>query len=241
MSVRFFCGLHKPHAAAFFDGAFISVNTLRNRRGPFPAGDWIMDSGAFTEISTHGHYRHGVEEYAAQIIRWKSNGNLLAAVAQDYMCEPFIVEKTGLSVERHQELTIERYDALLAHDTGVYILPVLQGFEPADYVRHIRMYGERLKPGMWVGVGSVCKRNRNPSSILDVLSAIKAERPDLMLHGFGIKKTSLAHPAIREMLHTADSMAWSFNARKNGRNQNDYREALRWMSGLVLNTSRTAT
>lgn len=230
---RFFCGLHKPHAAEHFDGAFISVNTLRNRRGPFPAGDWIMDSGAFTEISTHGRYRHGVEEYAAQIVRWKSNGNLLAAVAQDYMCEPFIVEKTGLSVREHQCLTIERYDALLAQDTGVYIIPVLQGYEPSEYVEHVRMYGERLKPGAWVGVGSVCKRNIRPESIIAVLEAIKAERPDLLLHGFGIKKTALAHPTVRAMLHTADSMAWSFNARKNGRNQNDYREALRWMSNII--------
>ena len=30
---------------------------------------------------------------------------------------------------------------------------------------------------------------------------------------------------IRDALHTADSMAWSFAARKEGRNANDWREA----------------
>lgn len=191
-----------------------------------------MDSGAFTEISTHGYYRHAVSSYADEIRRWKTNGNLLAAVAQDYMCEPFIIEKTGLSVSEHQRLTIERYDALLAEDTGVYILPVLQGFAPEDYVAHIRMYGKRLKMGMWVGVGSVCKRNGDPQSVAAVLLAIKGERPDLLLHGFGLKTTALAHPLVRSLLETADSMAWSFHARINGRNGNDWREAVRWTSNI---------
>jgi hypothetical protein len=29
-------------------------------------------------------------------------------------------------------------------------------------------------------------------------------------------------------VHTADSMAWSFAARKQGRDQNDWREAKEW-------------
>lgn len=232
--MRFFTGLHQPSDAKHFDAAFVSVNRLRKRKGPFAVGDWIMDSGAFTEISTHGHYRHAVAEYAAEIRRWKRNGNLLAAVSQDWMCEPWIVTKTGLSVECHQQLTVERYDALLAEDTGAYILPVLQGYEPADYVRHLRMYGARLAPGAWVGVGSVCKRNGDPASIARVLIAIKGERPDLLLHGFGLKKTALSSDFITSQLHTADSMAWSFNARKNGRNGNCWREALRWTADIVF-------
>lgn len=231
--MRFFTGLHQPSDAKHFDAAFVSVNRLRKRKGGFAVGDWIMDSGAFTEISTHGHYRHGVAEYAAEIRRWKENGNLLAAVSQDYMCEPFIVQKTGLGVGQHQIMTIERYDALLAEDTGVYILPVLQGFAPGDYVQHIRMYGARLAPGMWVGVGSVCKRNGDPRSIAAVLIAIKNERPDLKLHGFGLKKTALGSDFITSMLHTADSMAWSFHARKQGRNGNSWREAMRWTLDIV--------
>lgn len=231
--MRFFTGLHQPSDAQHFDAAFVSVNRLRKRKSAFKVGDWIMDSGAFTEISTHGHYRHGVKEYAAEIRRWKDNGNLLAAVSQDWMCEPWIVEKTGLSVRQHQQLTVERYDELLADDTGVYILPVLQGYHPDDYVRHIRMYGARLTPGAWVGVGSVCKRNGDPSAIARVLIAIKHERPDLLLHGFGLKKTALSSDFISSQLHTADSMAWSFHARKQGRNGNSWREALRWTLDIV--------
>lgn len=231
--MRFFVGLHQPSDAKNFSASFVSVNRIRDRKSSFEIGDWIMDSGAFTEVSTHGRYRHSVEEYAEQIRRWKDNGNLLAAVSQDYMCEPFIVEKTGLSVAEHQALTIERYDTLLTCNTGVLIMPVLQGFHPDDYVRHIRMYGERLKPGMWVGVGSVCKRNGNIRAIEDVLLTIHRERPDLRLHGFGLKTTALSSGLVQELLHTADSMAWSFAARISGRNGNDWREARDWSNRIT--------
>ncbi len=234
--MRFFTGLHQPADARHFEAAFVSVNRLRTRRAAMQVRDWIMDSGAFTEISTHGHYRTDVAEYAAQIRRWGTNGSgrLLAAVSQDWMCEPFIVARTGLSVAEHQRLTVARYDALRAQDlAGVYLMPVLQGFEPADYARHLAMYGDRLAAGAWVGVGSVCKRNGTPQQVAAVLHAIKRVRPDLRLHGFGLKTTALAHPLVRSLLDTADSMAWSYAARLEGRNQNDWREAARWTAAIA--------
>jgi hypothetical protein len=223
--VRFFIGLHQPSDAKHFDCAFVSVGRLRKRKGRFEVGDWIMDSQAFTTIRTYGGYPHPVEEYAEQIKRWKGNGNLLAAVSQDYMCEPAMLKITGLTVADHQRLTIERYDGLIRCATGCYIMPVLQGYTPDEYVSHIRQYGERLAHGAWVGVGSICKRNAAPLMILDVLIAIKQERPDLRLHGFGLKTTALAHGTIRALLETADSMAWSFAARRQGRDANDWRNA----------------
>ncbi len=225
---RFFVGLHQPSDAHRFHSSFISINRLRKRIRPFKVGDWIMDSGAFTEISTHGEYRQGVDEYATQIARWKNNGNLLAAVSQDYMCEPFILEKTRMTVREHQEKTIARYDELLRYETGCYIMPVLQGFAAGEYIDHLRAYGGKLTSGAWVGVGSVCKRNADPLKVLRVLMAIKHHRPDLRLHGFGLKMTALAFEPIRELLHTSDSMAWSYHARMHGRSGNDWREA-QWM------------
>jgi hypothetical protein len=231
--VRFFTGNHQPSDAHRHDANFVSVNRLWKRRSSFKVGDWIMDSGAFTQIQKHGGYTEPVDVYAAEIKRWSKNGNLLAAVAQDYMCEAHMLNITGKTIEEHQRLTIERYDALLACDTGgVYILPVLQGYDPEDYVRHIEMYGERLKPEMWVGVGSVCKRNGDPRAIERVLFAIKNARPDLRLHGFGVKTTALSSSLVTELLHTADSMAWSFAARREGRNANDWREAHAWTARI---------
>lgn len=94
---------------------------------------------------------------------------------------------------------MERYDALRACDTGgVYILPVLQEYAAKDYVSHIRQYGDRLGPRAWVGVG------------------------------FGIKITALGLQLVRDLLFSADSMAWSFAARREGRDRNSPAEARRY-------------
>jgi hypothetical protein len=223
--LAFYVGLHQPSDARHFARSFISVNRLRKRKGPFVVGKWILDSGAFTEICTYGLWRTGVEDYAAEIKRWAGNGELLAAVAQDYMCEPFILAKTGLTIAEHQRLTIDRFLALRDACTGVYIMPVLQGFAPADYVRHIDMYGDALPPGAWVGVGSVCKRNGDARQIEAVLLAIKAARPDLRLHGFGLKTTALRSGLVRSLLFSADSMAWSYAARREKGNGNKWQDA----------------
>lgn len=204
----------------------ISANALRGRKSDITPNDWILDSGAFTEISAHGRFRTTVEEHAEAIHRWSRCGNLLAAVAQDFMCEPFVLQKTGLSVPEHQALTIERYrDLKSLVDPQTPLMPVLQGRTPEDYARHARDYGTLLGPGAWVGVGSVCKRQGDPAATAAVLRAIAAERPDLRLHGFGVKLTALADGRVRALLHSADSMAWSYAARKQGRDANDPREA----------------
>ena len=91
---------------------------------------------------------------------------------------------------------------------------------------------------MWVGVGSVCKRQGDPRAIVAVLQAILAERPDLRLHGFGVKTTSLVHPAVRACLFSADSMAWSFAARMRGGSPNDWREAAAFAGRIGIATAR---
>ena len=55
--MTFYVGLHQPHDAKHFPRCFISNNRLRHRKSGFEVKDWILDSGAFTELATHG--RHG--------------------------------------------------------------------------------------------------------------------------------------------------------------------------------------
>jgi hypothetical protein len=223
----FYVGLHHPSDAHRFPRACISIRRLWGRRKPLRCPNVMIDSGAFSELAMHGRYRTSVEEYARELRRLHESGivNITVAVAQDYMCESVMLAKTGLTIAEHQRLTIERYDALLACRIPMPIMPVLQGYTLDDYPRHVRAYGDRLKPGMWVGVGSVCKRNGSPERVLEVLLAIHNVRPDLRLHGFGLKITALTHAGIRSFLHSADSMAWSYSARKQGRNHNCWTEA----------------
>lgn len=231
--MKFYVGLHQPSDAKHFDRAFISVNRLHKRKMPLGVGEWIMDSGAFTELSMHGRYRKSVEDYAKSIHRWSHDKTLTAVVAQDYMCERFILDKTGLTIDEHQRRTIGRYVQLRALVGFTHVMPVLQGYAVADYTRHIQMYGDLLPHGHYVGVGSVCKRNVDIDAIQDILTAIKFSRPDLKLHGFGLKTTALTSRVVRGCLHSADSMAWSFAARWEGRNRNDWREAKAFIERVV--------
>jgi len=73
----------------------ISVERLKNRKSHFRVNDWILDSGAFSQISRDGCFSMSPTDYLRQIERWKACGSLVAAVAQDWMCEAFILEKTG--------------------------------------------------------------------------------------------------------------------------------------------------
>ena len=200
--MKFYVGLYQPCDTHNFDRFMLSVNRLTgiNRRHSMvktrPGGEWIMDSGAFTRI-TSGKGHLGLRRYAEVIkqhtktIGADQYGKLAAAVSQDWMCEPFVLDKTGLSVEEHQRLTTERYEALKsllrAYRCETPIMPVIQGYGVSDYVTHLETYD--LEPGQWVGVGSVCKRNTtDPGEVLSILRAIKRARPDLRLHGFGLKK-----------------------------------------------------
>jgi len=229
----FYVGLHQPSDAKLVDRCMISVNRLERRRSCFVVNDWMLDSGAFTRL-TSGRGHMPLRDYADHIKRWSRCGNLLTAVTQDWMCEPFVLEQTGLTVEEHQHRTVKGYRALSKLVLTTHVMPVLQGYDPQDYVRHIRMYGnkELLTEGMWVGVGSVCKRNGSPREVEAVLTAIKEVRPDLKLHGFGIKRTALAYQQVSEGFYSTDSMAWSHHARKQGRNANDVQEAIRYANRL---------
>lgn len=234
---HFFVGISEASDAGKVPAGFISVHRTRRRKSPLNCGagwPWVMDSGAFSTLLLHGTYPRDPQHYAQEIRRWAGNGNLMAAVSEDWMCEPEMLAITGLTIADHQRLTIERYDALVRCDTaGVPIMPVLQGYAASDYLVHLRAYGGRLQHGGWVGVGSLCKRNGSPAAIEDVLLAIHQARPDLLLHGFGVKVTSLGSALVRDLLWSADSMAWSYHARKHGRNGNDIGEAAHYVARVA--------
>lgn len=239
--MRFYVGLHQPSDAQHFDRCMVSARRVRRfrrgrwclRRCRIPCREVFLDSGAFKIIEKYGCYPEPPQVYAGVIQHAAQLCGLVAASTEDYMCEPYILDITGLTVADHQRLTIERYDTLRALVPHVYILPVLQGYRSAEYVQHITDYGERLPLGAWVGVGSVCKRNGRIDEIERVLVAIKAARPDLRLHGFGVKTTALESDIVRDCLYSADSVAWSLAARKQGRNQNDWREAMQFYQRIV--------
>lgn len=230
--MKFYIGLFNLSHAKDFNRSFISFNRLLGRQSIFKVNDWIMDSGAFSQVQ-NGGFVYSAERYVEIANRWTSVGNLQAIVSQDYMCEPAILKRTNRTILEHQIYTIRRYDIIQKY-CRAYVMPVLQGYMPDDYVRHLKMYGKRLKEGQWVGIGSICKRNTDPFQIMNILEMIKMEREDLCIHAFGLKVTALAYRSVRDLLYSADSMAWSWGARRQGRGRdaNSKYEALKFANRI---------
>lgn len=206
--MKFYLGLHQPSdAEKTRHPVFISVARLLTRKKPVDHDDWMMDSGGFTMISKHSRYTISEDQYLACIRRHSP----ALAFCQDWMCEEFILKKTGLTIEEHQLRTLRSYLSLSEKEPK--IRPVLQGWALDDYWRHIEMYeraGVRLD--QLFGVGTVCSRNGDPLTIFGIMFGIKLAVPEMQLHGFGVKAEALA--ACSELLFSADSMAWSSRGRR---------------------------
>ncbi len=218
----FYVGCHR--ASWLWNGtltvpAFVSHHALRCYKNLHPARvPWALDSGGFTEVSTYGEWRTTPRAYVEAVARYDSEiGRMEWAAPQDYMCEPWITEKTGLTVAEHQARTVANYVELTRlwpeySDDSCPFMPVLQGWHPADYLACTERYadaGVDLEASPLVGLGSVCRRQATDQigALIEQLSAKYA------LHGFGCKTLGIAR--YGHLLASADSMAWSFNARRN--------------------------
>ncbi len=136
---RFYLGTHQPGwLARRPEPLFISDRRLRTyRRLPVAVGTWALDSGGFTELAAHGSWERGPTpaEYVARIRRYAAEvGGLLWAAPQDWMCEPWMTAKTGLTVAEHQRRTIDNFTQLRDLAPDLPIVPVVQGWTVADYL-----------------------------------------------------------------------------------------------------------
>lgn len=216
-SLTFYLGTHKDGwlAEPAFAGVplFVSRRTLEARtRLPRAVGPWALDSGGFTELSMHGGWTMPARAYAALVRRFRDEiGNLAWAAPQDWMCEEIVVRRTGLSVERHQARTVRNLLELRAIAPELPIVPVLQGYTEAEYLRCVDLYdaaGVDLTLEPLVGVGSVCRRQatHEAAAIFRRLRTL-----GLRTHAFGAKTLGLE--LYGQEVASADSLAWSFQAR----------------------------
>ena len=212
--MKFYLGIHNP---AWLRGSevpmFVSHNRLKTRKSPVEGitCEWALDSGGFTEISTHGKWTVHPDEYIEAVREYQSWGGLQWAAPQDWMVEPHMIELTGKSVREHQELTVDNFLYLRDNAQDLPFIPVLQGWEMPDYIECYDMYhdaGIRLQDYDTVGVGSVCRR-----SITFEIEQIMHQLWDkgLNLHGFGVKTKGLKN--YSRYLSSADSLAWSYQGR----------------------------
>jgi hypothetical protein len=241
--MMFFMGTHLTSQAWFNLGVplFVSHKRLSDRRSfPRAVSPWALDSGAFSELDKYHRWESFDEsEYASSVEFYQREIGLLEwAAPMDWMCEPFMLEKTGLTIEDHQRLTVDNY-LRLRERLGATIIPVLQGWQRDDYLRCWEKYsqaGVTLEDQHTVGLGSVCRRQGTSEAD----SIVRALLP-LKLHGFGVKTLGLHK--FGHLLTSADSMSWSFVARREQLQlpgcvthincANCHRWAMKWRNGLL--------
>lgn len=214
--MKFWLGTHRPNWLELTSvPLFVSNRTLSPRRSlPRARGPWALDSGGFSELSMYGEWRTSPQQYVEAVRRYQDEiGSMAWAAIQDWMCEPWIVAKTGLSIAEHQARTIQSYIDLRTLAPEIPWVPVVQGWRGSEYLRHVDAYqraGFPLAGEPLVGIGSVCRRQGTREG-LDLFKLVSWL--GLKLHGFGVKLGALARGA--RYLTSGDSMAWSYAARRN--------------------------
>lgn len=193
-ALRFWLGVHRPgwlaHAGV---PLFVSHRTLRGYRTlPRAAAPWALDSGGFTELSLHGRWETTLDEYVAAVRRYTAEVGMLEwASPQDWMNEPAMLARTGLTVAEHQRRTVANYLALRDAAPDLPFVPVLQGWERDDYLRCADLYEHAdvdLASLPIVGVGTVCRR-QDTGAAEQIVTSLAAR--GYALHGFGVKLTGL--------------------------------------------------
>lgn len=211
----FYLGTHRPNWLGLTDvPLFVSRRRLCDRTSlPRALGPCVIDSGGYIELNLHGRWTVTERAYAAEARRYVEEISNVAWLAPlDWMCEPHVLAKTGLDVPEHQARTIASFLKLRELAPDLPWAPVLQGWTLADYRRHVDAYdraGVDLRAQPIVGIGSVCRRQAT-SEIVPIVRTIA--NLGIRLHGFGVKTTGLEQ--VASSFASADSMAWSFVARK---------------------------
>jgi hypothetical protein len=133
------------------------------------------------------------------------------------MCEPAILDRTGLPLTEHQRRTVANFTELcglwptVSKAPGPFI-PVLQGWQLADYEHCEGLYRSAsvgLAAYPVVGIGSVCRRQAT-AEIGELVEALSAR---YRVHAFGVKTLGLRR--YGSSLTSADSLAWSYDARRS--------------------------
>lgn len=241
--MNFYLGTHMPGWLAVTDvPLFVSRRRLVDRKTlPHSRGSWALDSGGFTELNLYGEWRTSEATYVADVLRFQQEiGRLEWVAPMDWMCEPFVLSQTGLTVAEHQHRTIDNF-LRLRQELGYLVVPVLQGWTADDYLRCWEGYHNHGVDLEWeprIGVGSVCRR-QNTAEAGGIFRALASLALHTCLHGFGVKAEGLV--SYSDCLVSADSMAWSFRARRDHplpgcthkSCANCLRYALRWRNELV--------
>lgn len=228
-------------------GVMISASALWDAKGrrfrelapQFDDLHVFLDSAGFVAAARWKGYPWTPEDYVAHVatmthapVAWSS---------MDLCCEPEVapyrsevrarVEETARLLARCRRLAAAHLGADRAMRqslglTGEWArpanpMPILQGWEPDDYLYSAEIT-DTVLDGVWpdlVGVGSVCRRRLSGSDgLIAILSRLDAELPPHVgLHLFGVHADARAELAHYPRVVSVDSQAWGQDSRHAAR------------------------
>lgn len=165
----------------------------------------MLDSGAFGCAFWDGGYTYGPDDYLELVDRIRPE----YWVTMDYPCEPNIMPE--LSTTDRIAKTVENTKILNAAPFPG-LLPVVQGWEPMEYIFCAELMESEglLKPVM--GIGSICRRGKQ-EPIVNIIRHVSQRLPNVKFHAFGVKINTLNYNngEILNYLDSLDTAAWQFN------------------------------
>lgn len=244
--------LYRDHRRALMISRRTLVNAVRLKPAVVP---YSIDSGGFTEVDEYGGYTFRAMTFAREVATWEDQlGPADFVGTQDWPCRCSTLQRTGLCVREHQQRTAASFFELSALAGETRWIPILQGLTGDDYLAHAELYektGVCLGSLPLVSVGGIADRQDEPG----IVNAIRQlAESGIRLHGFGVKGRGL--PYLLPYLASADSMAWSrearYEARRHGHTQPDtcshmascancFHRALDWLAELLKTASATTT
>ncbi len=176
-----------------------------------------LDSAGFTALATYRGYPWTIAAYLDLAEAYPFR--LFAA--PDYCCEAEVAADREEVLDRMARTMGAFGEARRqAADRGIAdrLMPVLQGRTPDDYERHAEQLSHVIRPGVTIGVGSMCRRPVGGSEgLVAVLERLDRILPaGVLLHGFGVKGTMLSFVGhLAHRITSVDSQAYGVAARRD--------------------------
>lgn len=203
--------------------ALVSANAFFNHKtGRFrmPAPDLFrgipvaLDSAGFVAMVRYWFYRWTLDQYVALAGAYP----WLWWAAPDFCCEREVAHNRD-EVRARVVATAAKlaWAQLVASDMGVKPpMPVLQGWQPNDYLRCADLIDRFSSLPNLVGIGSVCRRHLGgQDGVVSVVDRLDAVLPvHVRFHLFGVKGAVAVALRGHHRIASIDSQAWDAAARR---------------------------
>lgn len=190
-----------------------NTSSLRHAQGL----DLTVDSSGYVAQVLRGGYEWSPESYVGDLC---THPAISRFAAMDLAVEPEIARDRETRRERIAR-TVGYFYACLsaarAHGISHKLMPVLQGWEPEDYLRCADEILPAVPDGTVIGIGSTCRRAMNgPAGVLAILDQLDRHLPrGIRFHLFGVKSNAAeAAAALGGRVASIDSQAYGVRARQ---------------------------